>query len=386
MPALRGARVDADFGRDVASLGCDRRGLSRVYNLGLLNTREGLCWRSGQPHAHTVESEAQSAPDIIIYNAPIDYEGFYKLLDICRSAKSERVVLLLTTEGGSPHAGYRIGRCLRETYRHVTAFVTSWCKSAGTLVVLAADEIVIDDTGELGPLDVQLRNKEELDAQWSGNDLVQGLLHATQHSLAAFRGAFLDICMGADLTAKLGADVATKLVTGLYCKIFEQIDPSRLGEVQRANQIGLEYGTRLASMANSASTEVLRKLVLGYPAHGFVIDRAEAETLFRKVRAPDPAEQTLARQLVSQLREPLHDGEAIVKRIYPPEDDEDEALKPGSGDVDSDAQQGAGSGSVSDTVRHDRGDADLGAPEPDEGHGSGDVDGGPSDRPAESSK
>lgn len=265
--------------------------------------------------------------DVILYNAPITYNGYYKLLDICRTTKSERVLLLLTTTGGDPHAGYRIARCLSDTYEHVTAYITSFCKSAGTLAVFGADEIVIGDSGELGPLDVQIRKKDELLERWSGNDLAQGLLQAMQHSLKAYRETFMEICMGAGLSAAIGADAAANVVTGLFGRIFEQIDPSRLGEIARANQISLAYGTRLIGAQNQDLEQAvemqttLRRLVFEYPAHGFVIDRAEAEGLFSNVRGPTEAEQHLAESLLGLIREPrgtVRDPESgIVKRLFP---------------------------------------------------------------------
>ncbi|WP_250910091.1 SDH family Clp fold serine proteinase [Escherichia coli] len=63
----------------------------------------------------------------------------------------------VATYGGDPSAGYRIGRALQHNYEHITVLVVGPCKSAGTLMAVAAHKLVIGDMGELGPLDIQLK-------------------------------------------------------------------------------------------------------------------------------------------------------------------------------------------------------------------------------------
>ena len=295
---------------------------------------------------------SKRAPDALIYNAPINYTGYYKVLDLCRATTSDHVVLYLTTLGGDADAAYRIARCLRDSYSHVTVEVVSFCKSAGTLVALAADALVMHDAGELGPLDVQLRKREELDEAWSGNDLQQGLVHATQHALLTFREAFLDICINAGLGATLSGDTAAAVVTGLYARIFEQIDPARLGQVQRANQVGLRYANLLAGPdgADSATSQAVHELVLGYPSHSFVIDRAEASKLFKNVRDPTKDEQDSAEAMLNLLRNPRDEQDVLIERIPPRETSDELAQKPtttrsnGSGDGSGDGDRAAGAG------------------------------------------
>lgn len=243
--------------------------------------------------------------DLVIYNGPIDYDGYYCVLDACKEPRASTVAFYLTTLGGDPDAAYRIARCLKDRYERVVAHVVSFCKSAGTLVVLGADELVLSETGELGPLDVQLRKREELNEAWSGNDLQSGLTHAMVHALTAFRQTFYDLGVRAGLTAKISGEAATNLVTGLYSKIFEQIDPARLGSIERANQVGLKYATRLTERADNIKEGALEQLVLGYPSHSFVIDLAEAKALFKHVRAPTTQEAKLADSLLSLMRDPI---------------------------------------------------------------------------------
>lgn len=66
--------------------------------------------------------------------------------------------LLLHTPGGLVLASEQIARALRRHPAKVTVFVPHYAMSGGTLVALAADEIVMDENAVLGPLDPQVGN------------------------------------------------------------------------------------------------------------------------------------------------------------------------------------------------------------------------------------
>jgi len=66
--------------------------------------------------------------------------------------------LVLRSPGGCVCCAYVIARELRRRFERVGAFVPLATKSAATLIALAADELVLGDLGELGPLDAQSDN------------------------------------------------------------------------------------------------------------------------------------------------------------------------------------------------------------------------------------
>lgn len=103
--------------------------------------------------------------DIIVISRGVERSLHYDLTKaIEKHKKHSQCTVFLTTLGGDADAGYRIGRCLQHNYEHITVVIPSLCKSAGTLVAIAAHELVIGDLGELGPLDVQVR---KLTSSWS---------------------------------------------------------------------------------------------------------------------------------------------------------------------------------------------------------------------------
>jgi ClpP class serine protease len=66
--------------------------------------------------------------------------------------------IILHTPGGLLLPSLQIARAIERHKAKVTAFVPHYAMSGGTLLALAADEIVMDDHAVIGPLDPQLGN------------------------------------------------------------------------------------------------------------------------------------------------------------------------------------------------------------------------------------
>lgn len=267
--------------------------------------------------------------DLFLYSGPVRsylVDEFIKRLPV--SPRSS-IGLILTTYGGIADDAYRMARALQRTYDHITLYICGPCKSAGTLVVLGSSEIVVDDFGELGPLDVQILKTDDIQVG-SGLDVFQALDELSGQAFRIFERHMLDIkhkSLGA-VTLGTASDIGAKLAIGLLSPIAAQINPDRLGEIRRAIQIATEYGTRLG-----AERRIIYHLIHNYPAHGFVIDREEAQDLFGEgvVRAPDPIEAVFFARLSNTLHEerevagnPLRepDPRGLIVQINP-EDDED---------------------------------------------------------------
>ena len=201
--------------------------------------------------------------------------------------RADRVVALLVTEGGLADVAYRCARILQANYEHVTVCIPGWCKSAGTLFALGAHELWIGDRGELGPLDVQIAVRDEIGDRNSGLILQSALESMQEESFKLFEAHMMNIKArsGNLVTFKTAADLAVQLAVGLMKPIFEQIDPVKLGDDARSQKIGYEYGVRLnLHSSNLQNDAALLQLLYGYPSHSFIIDRSEAESLFRDVK------------------------------------------------------------------------------------------------------
>lgn len=245
--------------------------------------------------------------DIIVYFGDIERGQDDSIINQCRARKLRKNILLfLTTRGGDPNAGYRFARCLQEAYKTVghddtfskqngrakkegdfKVFIDGLCKSAGTLICLGADAIIMSGNAELGPIDIQLRKKDEVGERESGLTPIQALQFLQIQSIQLFKRHFMALRFSEDLvfSTKMATEVATELTTGLLSPIYAQIDPIRLAEVDRSMRIAKEYGDRLSN--DNLLEGALEKLLVNYPSHGFVIDRTEARKIFKNVLQPD---------------------------------------------------------------------------------------------------
>ena len=198
-----------------------------------------------------------------------------------------RLLLILTTEGGNAHATYRVARILQRTYEHVSVFVSGWCKSAGTLLAVCGHELIVGDRGELGPVDVQRGRPDDLWESTSGLTETAAVTTLEEIAWSLFRKLVTETkqLSAGQISFKAAADAAVPIVSGMLTPIFAQIDPLKLGENARALNIASEYARRLDEHSKNLATSV-ESLISEYPDHGFVIDRKEAERLFRIVEEP----------------------------------------------------------------------------------------------------
>ncbi|WP_165394671.1 SDH family Clp fold serine proteinase [Pseudoxanthomonas winnipegensis] len=235
--------------------------------------------------------------DVFVYSAGFDRGPDMRVIaQLSTRNRRPRALLLLTSSGGDADAAYRIARAFQSSYQHVTAFVPGWCKSAGTLCVLGAHELVVGDFGELGPLDVQLQRKDEIGEYGSGLAVVEALEQVQRKAFHAFEGFMLQIKQRSlnAITFKLAAELAAKMAVELHEPITRQIDPLSIGEQSRAMTIAKDYGARLQLRSKNFTEDMLDFLIESYPSHGFVIDRLEASAIFKNVREPTELEEKLA--------------------------------------------------------------------------------------------
>lgn len=230
--------------------------------------------------------------DIFFVAGNLTDELGHQFVDACPPASgAQNCILLLTTHGGSMDAAYRIARRVKSGYAEgkFMLVVGGLCKSAGTLVALGADTLVMTDRAELGPLDTQVRVRDEFGEQQSGLIDNDALRYLNEEVFNSFQGHLYRLLSlgNSELTTQTALRVASELTLGLFGGIYSQIDPIRFGETAHAIQVALEYGYHING--SNVKEGALEKLARGYPSHGFVIDRREAADLFYSVYGPDDA-------------------------------------------------------------------------------------------------
>jgi ClpP class serine protease len=87
----------------------------------------------------------------------INIEDSEEILRAIRATPSDQPIdLILHTPGGLVLAAEQIAKALVDHQGKVTVFVPHYAMSGGTLIALAADEIVMDNNAVLGPVDPQV--------------------------------------------------------------------------------------------------------------------------------------------------------------------------------------------------------------------------------------
>ena len=277
--------------------------------------------------------EAVSAldADVFYVSGILDRDAATRLKEVGNRTSHDACILILTTFGGDPDAAYIMARFLRSGYPNgFKAFIIGRCKSAGTLLALGAREVVIGSRGELGPLDIQVSEKDEPFRLASGLELFTTLNSLAQNTFTTFETYLLQLIgrSSYQISMKAAAKIATELTVGIMSPISGQIDPLQLGRRERALNIAKAYAERLG-----VPNRVAGKLATGYPDHGFVIDLEEAKKLLPgKVRAPNDAEAGLETVLSGQaerigLYEPVLHESPIITLLNPPQPQEQGASK-----------------------------------------------------------
>lgn len=285
--------------------------------------------------------------DIFLYSGELIRDGADSFIELVESSRSnDNVVLILATPGGDADAAYIIARYLKRTYRKFILCVFGYCKSAGTLLALGADEIIMSCRGEFGPLDVQIPQADEIGLYSSGLDIVQALQSLSERAFQIWEEQFIGIkskSLGV-VTTKTAGEIASSLTVGLLSPITTQIDPLKMGEMYRAVKIAYQYGIRLSGDASK-----VRRLINSYPSHSFVIDYKEAEEIFGNVREPKPIETLMELILLKIFMEEngydcirLPSPKGIIAYLNSDEQDDEqpeEKYSEGRGDDNADKQR-----------------------------------------------
>ena len=291
-----------------------------------------------QDFEQAIESVSENLnADILFYNGIIRRPSDQDIIDKCISRdRKENILLILVTIGGDADPAYRIAKCLQSKYNKFIFYASGWCKSAGTLIALGANEIIFSDHGELGPLDVQLNKKDDLFSSQSGYTVMDALTALQDKAFLSFEKTFLEIQNRSQgsITVKTAGEIATNLASGLFSSLFSQVDPLYVAESARALTIARNYGRRLSADSKNWTEDTLDTLLSGYPSHGFVIDRQEAEKLFRNIREPQGDETILANMMGDNCRVPLNQGLPTIEFLNKEQNKEKPKLVPVSKEVE----------------------------------------------------
>lgn len=176
----------------------------------------------------------------------IDIEDSESVLRAIRMTPDEMPIdLILHTPGGMVLAAGQIAHALKRHPAKITALVPHYAMSGGTLIALAADEIVMDPDAVLGPVDPQLGNTpavsilKVLDQKPAAaiDDQTLMLADMSRKAINQVRECLMDhLTVGVD--GEKAAQVATALTDGRWTHDYPIT-------AERAQALGIKVSTDL---------------------------------------------------------------------------------------------------------------------------------------------
>lgn len=230
-------------------------------------------------------SEIRKNSVLVLYLKEIRQTELMELHDLLKTKAFTELDIVLQTPGGDIDVAFLIVKLLRKCAHQVNVIVPRYAKSAGTLICLGADNILLTTMSELGPLDTQIY--EALDGGMSGyvsalngfKALEQVQLHTLETLDIATKLILSRSRMKTTEAIHLAAEFSGQTSGTLYSKL----NPTKIGEYARALEIGERYGilvlTRYMGWPKDRAEVVVKTLVKQYPSHGFVIDLEELTDL-----------------------------------------------------------------------------------------------------------
>lgn len=265
-----------------------------------------------------VDARGRSAVFLFLSD-PIDLPHVIRLRQILEARAFDELDLVVNSGGGSIHAAYQILELLRLHTKKLNACVPFYAKSAATLLCVGADEIILDELAQLGPLDTQIYEERK-----GGKGEFTSALNPfkTLEQLQKFSLETLDIAVKM-IAMRSGMDLddcikhAIEFVRVTTGPLFTQLNPEKLGEYNRALSVGTEYGQRLlrrfTNWDESKRDEVLERLVHGYPSHDYIIDYQELQEIGFQVKLFGDAERAAVQNLFKHISE----DKTIVELVDP---------------------------------------------------------------------
>ena len=252
-----------------------------------------------------------------------DPEHLSRLRRLMRTCKRDELDLVIDSPGGDIKGAYLLIRELRRRFKRLGAFVPFWAKSAATLICLGADELVLGELGELGPLDVQVeeRQKGDFPRYRSSLERFKALEMLQKHSLETFDIVVPTVLEGSGMRPLDGCTIAADFTARVCSPLYSQIDPDALGQNARELEVGFEYAMRVlnryrADLPEETRDELAKKLVRGYPSHDFPIDAEELAEIGLPARGPSEEEFPILEELGTAIREIEGAGEAPLIGLF----------------------------------------------------------------------
>lgn len=125
-------------------------------------------------------SQIRGGRDILVFAADlskpsqlsaIQYSDLLPIQDQLSNLTGSALDLILETPGGSAEAAEDIVELIRGRYTDIAVIIPGWAKSAGTIMAMGCDEILMEPSSAVGPIDAQVTRDGKI---FSADALIEG--------------------------------------------------------------------------------------------------------------------------------------------------------------------------------------------------------------------
>lgn len=199
---------------------------------------------------------------------PFENMGMVRALDEINDIESKtHCHFLINSPGGGHQSSFQVARCLRSKFDQITAYVPQSALSGGTIITLAADEVVMGPSSILGPIDPVIQFDGESISALKVDQAFESLQEQFQEEqLKEIEVPFPYDTASQNLTMERVRDARGKLTT--MVKIAQDL---------------LSKGM-LADKSEDQVVETASSLVYSFPDHSYPITRETAEQIGLEVR------------------------------------------------------------------------------------------------------
>ena len=210
--------------------------------------------------------------------------------------KVDHLDLFLYTRGGMTESVWPLVNLLRTHCEHLSVLVPFRAHSAGTLLCLGADEVVMGELGELSPIDPTTGN------QFNPRDP----LNAAQ----SFGISVEDVTAYFDLARERAGIKDERDMVEVLKQLTASVHPLALGNVQRVYMMIRRMATELLALHLERDDEKFKAVVKGltteFYTHLHAISQQEAKVLLGDwVRSANGGEEAAMRALFASYAETL---------------------------------------------------------------------------------
>ncbi|MEZ2586134.1 serine protease [Kluyvera intermedia] len=238
-----------------------------------------------------------------IHSEVFDY--FVNHLDIIGVVP--KISLFIYTRGGDTLTAWSLINLIRQFCDELEVIIPSKCHSAGTIMSLGANSIIMTKQATLGPIDPSITTALNPSIQANGQDIN---LPVSVEDIKGYLALATDELKIADANS----------LSQVLLSLSEKVHPLVLGKVYRSKAQIQMLATKLLSYQINDSekiSKIVNFLCSDSGSHDYTISRREAENeLGLNIEKPDEALYTLIKSIYDDIKDDMKLGEPFIPATY----------------------------------------------------------------------